>query len=279
MAAKTRTWWGQQFLSALEQFTDPGRLSRGRSYASGSRVKNFTIDDGIVTADVRGSINPYYGVYTEPVYTTTLEFETISDAKWAAIIALIASKAGLISRLLLGEMPETIEEPFETLGIHLLPRSRRDFQSYCSCPDWDNPCKHVAGVYYLLATRLDQDPFLLFELRGLSKETLYEELAKSPLGKALVADRMTQDAEPEPVPSYYTTPERRSLDQSPHLRDFWLGTKRLPAAVESPAAAGVPAILVKKQGDFPTFWQRDNSFIEAMEELYERVRNHHRSIL
>ncbi|MEB3356842.1 MAG: SWIM zinc finger family protein [Synechococcales bacterium] len=279
MTAKTRTWWGQQFLSALEQFTDPGRLSRGRAYASGTKVKSFTIEDGIVTAQVRGSINPYYGVYSEPLYSTTLEFEAISDAKWAAVLAVIASKAGLISRLLLGEMPETIEEPFETLGIHLLPQSRRDFQSYCTCPDWENPCKHVAGVYYLLAGRLDQDPFLLFELRGLSKETLYAELAKSPLGKALAADIVTQNTEPEPVPSYYITPERRSPDPDPNLRDFWLGTKRLPPAVEPPSAAGVPAVLVKKQGDFPAFWQRDNSFIEAMEELYERVRNHHRSIL
>jgi uncharacterized Zn finger protein len=34
----------------------------------------------------------------------------------------------------------------------------------------------------------------------------------------------------------------------------------------------LPAILVKKQGDFPAFWSRDNSFIEAMEGVYDRVR-------
>ncbi len=32
---------------------------------------------------------------------------------------------------------------------------------------------------------LDQDPFLLFELRGLSRDDLQKELAKSPLGHAL----------------------------------------------------------------------------------------------
>jgi uncharacterized Zn finger protein len=41
--------------------------------------------------------------------------------------------------------------------------------------------------------------------------------------------------------------------------------------VEAPSA--VPAILVKKQGDFPAFWTRDNSFIAAMEGLYERIRS------
>jgi uncharacterized Zn finger protein len=34
----------------------------------------------------------------------------------------------------------------------------------------------------------------------------------------------------------------------------------------------VSAIAVKKQGDFPPFWERDNSFIEVMETLYEAVK-------
>ena len=33
MAQFSRTWWGQRFIAALEQFTDPARLGRGRSYA------------------------------------------------------------------------------------------------------------------------------------------------------------------------------------------------------------------------------------------------------
>jgi hypothetical protein len=37
----------------------------------------------------------------------------------------------------------------------------------------------------------------------------------------------------------------------------------------------VPALLVKKGGDYPAFWHKDGSFIGAMEELYERVRTRH----
>ena len=40
----------------------------------------------------------------------------------------------------------------------------------------------------------------------------------------------------------------------------------------APSPVRVPALLVKKQGDYPPFWHKDNSFVEAMEELYERVR-------
>ncbi|WP_017298672.1 SWIM zinc finger family protein [Nodosilinea nodulosa] len=270
MANFSRTWWGKRFIDAIERLTDSGRLQRGRSYASGGKVKSFEIDGGLVTAKVRGSVNPYFGVTKEPLYTTTIDFAPISKAKWAAAIALIASKASLISRLLLNEIPDNIEDSFETLGLHLLPASSKDFKTKCSCPDYSNPCKHIAGVYYLIAAELDRDPFLLFELRGLSRDALRAELAKSPLGQALSAELSAQQRPPDPVEHYYTQPQ--TVEGSPSLKDFWQGEKRLPQTLEVATPSAVPAILVKKQGDFPAFWPRDNSFIEAMESLYDRVR-------
>ena len=278
MAKFSRTWWGQRFIDALEKLTDSGRLSRGRSYASGGKVKSFEINQNLVAAKVRGSVNPYFGVYKEPLYSTKIEFQPISQAKWSAVIALIASKASLISRLLLNEIPDNIEESFATLGVHLLPHKRSDFKTSCSCPDSSNPCKHIAGVHYLVAAELDQDPFLLFELRGLSRAALKAELAKSPLGKALSAELATQAQDPIPVDTLYTRPKTKAPDEAVTLKDFWQGSKRLPSTIEVPAQATVPAILVKKQGDFPSFWSKDTSFISVMEELYERVRTKNRDV-
>lgn len=273
MTKFSRSWWGQKFIAALEEFTDSGRLSRGRSYAKGGKVKSFDIKDSLVTAQVKGSVNPYFGVYKEPLYTTTIEFQAISAAKWAAVIALIASKASLISRLLLNEIPDNIEDSFAQLGLNLLPHSRKDFKSDCSCPDYSNPCKHIAGVHYLVAAQLDRDPFLLFELRGSSREELHKELAKSPLGQALSAELQLQKRPPVAVASYHTRPAIEPISNVQTLRDFWHGEKRLPQAIEPLPEALVPGIPIKKQGDFPAFWTRDNSFIEAMETLYEQVRN------
>ncbi|MBW4484379.1 MAG: SWIM zinc finger family protein [Tildeniella torsiva UHER 1998/13D] len=272
MANFSRTWWGKRFIDAIERLTDSGRLQRGRSYASGGKVKSFEINGGLVTAKVRGSVNPYFGVTKEPLYTTTIDFAPISKAKWAAAIALIASKASLISRLLLNEIPDNIEDSFKTLGLNLLPASDKDFKTKCSCPDYSNPCKHIAGVYYLIAAELDRDPFLLFELRGLPREEFKAELAKSPLGQALSAELSAQQRPPVPVEHYYTQPQIVEAS-APDLKEFWQGEKRLPQTVEVATPSAVPAILVKKQGDFPAFWTRDNSFIEAMEGLYDRIRN------
>ena len=274
----TRTWWGNTFIEALETFTDPGRLGRGRSYARGSKVKSFKINDGVVMAEVRGSVNPYFGVYKEPLYKTSIELQPISQAKWAVAIAQMASKASFISKLLLNEMPDNIEDAFSTLGLHLLPHNRKDFKTSCSCPDGSNPCKHIAGVYYLVAAELDKDPFLLFELRGLSKAVLQRELAKTPLGMALSAELTAQAAEPLVVKSYYTRPTTTNAE-TVSLKEFWQGAKRLPQSLDETTQSGVRAIVVKKQGDFPPFWQKEGSFIEAMEELYERVKTKNKEAL
>jgi len=273
MAQFSRTWWGQRFIAALEKIMDLGRLSRGRSYARGGKVKSFEIENGLIKAQVRGSVNPYFGVYKEPLYITTIEFKSISAANWSAAIAYVASKASLISRLMLNEMPDNIEDAFAKLDLHLLPYHQDDFKTTCSCPDWSNPCKHIAGVYYLLAAQLDQDPFLLFELRGLSRESLQKELAKSPLGQALSAELALEKTAPDPDSTYYTRPTLHSSIAVASLKDFWQGAKRLPQVIEAVPQASVPAILVKKQGDFPLFWPKESSFIETMEELYGRIRN------
>lgn len=272
MSQFSRSWWGQQFIAAIEQLTDPGRLSRGRSYARGNKVLSFDIEDGLVTAQVRGSVNPYFGVYKEPLYLTTIEFQPLSQAKWSAAVALMASKASLISRLLLNEIPDNIEDTFKQLNLNLLPASRKDFKTSCSCPDYSNPCKHIAGVYYLVAAELDKDPFLLFELRGLSREELLKELAKSPLGQALSAELQVEQQPPEPVDSYYAPLEMVKVPVKAELREFWQGAKRLPQTMEALPESSVSGIPVKKQGDFPAFWDRDNSFIAAMETLYEQVK-------
>jgi uncharacterized Zn finger protein len=280
MAQFSRTWWGQRFIAALEAFTDSARLGRGRSYARGGRILDYKLARGTVKARVRGSINPYFDVYTEPIYRTTITIKPISAASWTKVIRQIATRADMVTKLLLDEMPDAIEETFAPLGLHLLPHSARDFDTDCSCPDYANPCKHIAGVYYLLAADLDRDPFVMFELRGLSRDALHIELARSPLGKILVSALTSEDELPplEPVESCYTRVVREPAAGPAMHKEFWMGAKRLPAPPAAPPQTGVSALLVKKQGDYPAFWHADTSFLGIMEELYERVRTKNRQM-
>ncbi|AFY33246.1 SWIM zinc finger family protein [Calothrix sp. PCC 7507] len=275
----SRTWWGDRFIKALEEFTDDSRLQRGRSYARGGKVLNFEIEQNNITAQVKGSINPYFGVYKEPTYNISIEITPIAKPRWSEAIQKLSSKASIVSRLLLNEVPENIEDTFSQMGLHLLPQSSKDFKTKCSCPDYANPCKHIAGVYYLVASQLDNNPFLLFELRGLSKTELQNKLAESNLGKVLSQELNAKEIPLETSTSFYTKLEKQSVDQKPSNREFWLGTKRLPQTIEIPTQSSVSAILIKKQGDFPAFWQKDNSFIETMEELYQRVKTKNQNLI
>jgi uncharacterized Zn finger protein len=279
MTKFSRTWWGDQFIKALEAFTDDNRLKRGRSYASGGKVKSFEIEKNKITAKVRGSINPYFGVYKEPTYNIVIEITPIAKTRWHEAIQKLSAKASIVSRLLLNEVPENIEETFTQMGLHLLPHSSKDFKTSCSCPDYANPCKHIAGVYYLVASQLDNNPFLLFELRGLSKTELQEKLAASPLGKALSIALDEQELNIETCQTFYTKPEKQSVNQKPNLREFWLGSRRLPSTVSVTNDSGVSAILIKKEGDFPGFWQKDRSFITTMEELYRRIKTKNQNLM
>lgn len=221
MAKFSRTWWGDRFIQALEQFTDEGRLQRGRSYARGGKVLNFEVEKNKITAKVKGSINPYFGVYKEPTYNISIEITPIAKNRWSEAIQKLSSKASIVSRLLLNEVPENIEDTFAGLGLHLLPHNSKDFKTKCSCPDYANPCKHIAGVYYLVASQLDENPFLLFELRGLSKTELQAKLAESNLGKALSEELNTKEIPLEVSTSLYTKLEKQAIAQKPSVREFW----------------------------------------------------------
>jgi len=267
----SRTWWGGRFIAALEGFMEPGRLARGRGYSGDARILAFAITDGVVEAEVRGNVNPYFGVYTEPRYQVEIALTPLSEEAWNRAVAAIGARAALVAKLLMGEMPDDIETVFTGARHTLLPGSRKDFaRTQCSCPDWANPCKHVAGVYYRLARELDHDPLLLFELRRIPRGRLREALAATPLGHALVGLMDDEGLVPEPVDSFFT--RQRPAAEPPDYERFWRGARALPARTEPLAAAEIPAVLVRKGGDRPPFWDQEGSFLALMEALYVRVR-------
>ena len=164
------TWWSKRWITVLESFSMGTRLTRGRSYARKGQVISIDVREGIVKSKVQGT-------GSKP-YIVTIRMDPISDADWAKVTDVMASKAIFAAKLLAGEMPADIEDAFAEAGISLFPVKLKDLETDCSCPDWANPCKHIAAVYYLLAERFDEDPFLLFKLRGRTKEDITDALRK-----------------------------------------------------------------------------------------------------
>jgi uncharacterized Zn finger protein len=164
------TWWGQRWIEALEAVLggDAGRLARGRTYARAGRAHDLTVDAGVATAQVTGTRATPYAI--------RIELVQLSAYAWQRAIASMAAQARFSAELLAGRMPKEVDEAFRAADTSLFPRQRTDLITSCSCPDWGNPCKHVAATHYVFGEALDRDPFLLFELRGRSKEQVLSAL-------------------------------------------------------------------------------------------------------
>lgn len=167
-AQPSREWWAQRWIDVLESFGWVRRLARARVYAREGNVLNIDFKGPKVFARVQGTA-------PEP-YKVTLSLDSFSDEQWSYIIESMAQRAVFSAKLLAGEMPQNIEEVFTANGLSLFPFTKFDIHSKCSCPDPANPCKHIGAVYYLLGDRFSEDPFVLFQLRGRTKEQIIEAL-------------------------------------------------------------------------------------------------------
>jgi len=177
------TWWGRLWISGLEKLGDDyeNRLPRGKKYAEEGAVSHFTVSPGEIQAKVHG----------RKTYNVTLGLPALTSLQWEKALDRIALESRFVASLLAGEMPQGLDETFREAGASLYPRVPKELQTHCDCPDWANPCKHVAAVCYIMAEALDRDPWLLFDLRGKTKEGILEAL------QALL-DASNESAEPAP---------------------------------------------------------------------------------
>jgi uncharacterized Zn finger protein len=235
------SWWGRRWIEILESFNIGARLQRGRTYARKGQVASLEIKSGTVTAKVQGS--------SSRAYKVEINVKVLSENDWQKIATTLARQAFVIAKLFAGEMPPEMEEGFQKNGFSLFPVKEEDLQTECSCPDWSNPCKHIAAVYYLLAEEFDRDPFLLFRLRGIKKDKFLSWFENLP-----PADD-TQTSE-EPL----TTDLKSFWGTSDDDDDFFIRTTAPP----------VHAALPKRLGEIP-FWRGGETFTETIGEIYKKI--------
>ena len=67
--------------------------------------------------------------------------------------------------------------------------ARRDIRFSCTCPDWDDPCKHAVAVMVAFAEDVGEDPALLAHWRG--KPQPGERVARAVVGSRAAAATTT----------------------------------------------------------------------------------------
>lgn len=246
------TWWSQRFIEVLEDFHEGPRLARGRAYARRGQVIDMEVEPGEVSARVQGS-------RARP-YSVRIGVTVLGDGDWARVEEAMASQAVFLARLLAGEMPHEIGDAFATTGLSLFPATPDDLDTDCSCPDWQNPCKHIAAVYYLLAEAFDRDPFLIFAWRGRPRERLLADL-RALRGHAAgtsapgLADEAGGSGQALPAPEDalfgFIGPGESDLTgelSEEQLRRFWEPVGDLAAVHVEPRAVIMPDAILRDLG-------------------------------
>jgi len=244
------TWWSKRFVSILESFDLGARLTRGRSYARKGQVISIDVQPGVVRAKVQGTFSTPYDI--------KIELKPLSEAQWDMAIEAMAGKAVFAARLLSGEMPQNIEEAFRDAGVSLFPEKKRDLETDCSCPDWSNPCKHIAAVYYLLAEQFDADPFLIFKLRGRTKEEILKALRERRAAGAAEEEAVAVLASVASEPPAALSSQEGSKVLEKCLDSFWQAGEGLSSIEVRPRPPAVEGGVLKRLGDAPFSVGKEN---------------------
>ncbi|MGV8110875.1 SWIM zinc finger family protein [Methanospirillum sp.] len=157
-----KNWWTIRFVSVLEDYGENGRLSRGKHCARNGFGNNIRFGPGEVSMGILCT-----GSAARPV---GLLFPRFSSDVWDTVIDTITNDAALTGSLITGEFSRDLVDTLEKKEIFLIPDHYRSVRAFCHCSDDQNPCIHVAAAWYFLAEVLDEDPWMLFLLHGMTRE-------------------------------------------------------------------------------------------------------------
>jgi uncharacterized Zn finger protein len=208
--------------------------AEGLDYARAGQTASLQITAAGIEATVQGRPSRPYVVRIAP--------EVLAPADWERVVAIMAREAVYSAKLLAGEMPPLVEQPFVSLGKHLVPTNPATVTRTCTCT-LPSPCKHVACAAALVIERIAGDPLLAFTLRGLDGQRLLERLQEA----RAIATRGVARAHSTP-PAVELAPEALPLDRC--LDSFWRPGRQLD---ESPTETEpfAPHALLRRLGPSP----------------------------
>ena len=269
----SESWWGRRWEEIMASYNIGARLNRGKTYARKGQVVDIRTSVAGIEAVVQGTRNRPYQV--------RISFRHWTEKEWLTVLDTIAEQPRYLARLLNGEMPEHLEKDLRDAGINLFPATYSELQADCSCPDWSNPCKHIAAVAFVMAREFDREPLLLFRFRGLEPEDFFA------LIRAIHGEEVEVEAS-RTIPPLATLQQEllgRELSRRPptspvvnDLENFWsrnlhldtIPLRRKPPRTEAP--------LIRRLGS-PPLWRSEHDFIPFMRRLYARFQKTGEEIL
>ncbi|MCH2145666.1 MAG: hypothetical protein MK082_11065 [Phycisphaerales bacterium] len=162
-------WPAGTWAETLLQNVPNGVMKLALEYGRLGQTTMLETGAGLVTANVQ----------CEPArpFQVRIEFPQLSEIAWGRVLQRTASEAIYAAKLLAGEFPSIVEEPFKEAGHPLFPNIT-EVNSSCSCPS-DTLCHHQVVVALLLLERLQETPELVIALRGRTAERFRNDLQEA----------------------------------------------------------------------------------------------------
>ena len=166
-AARASRWWGKAWVRAVEESAyAEADLRAGRTLARSGHVGQVTTDEGGFLAAVEDE---------DGLWTVSGRVPVLDATAGEALVETVAAESGRIVALLAGDLPHDLVEHAEESGVELLPYGG-ELATECTCEAWVDPCVHALAVLYQLTWLLEEDPFVLLQLRGLPRDRLLARL-------------------------------------------------------------------------------------------------------
>lgn len=161
------SWWGEAWCKNLERYADyQSRIGRGKSYVRSGAVIDLKINGGQILSYVQGS--------RWTPYKIKIDIDPLSEENQKKILEKTTKKIQDMESLMTGNFPEELKELFLYKG-GLFP-TPNEIHFLCNCPDWADMCKHIAATLYGVAVRLDENPLLFFQMRGIDIEKFTDKI-------------------------------------------------------------------------------------------------------
>lgn len=172
-----RNFWGRRWCEHLESFSEyAARLAHGRAYVRNGSICHLAIEPGAVDAMVVDST----------LYRVSIRIRQLDGPAWTAIRRTCAGRLGSVAELHQGLLSDHVAAVFTQRDAGLFPHPG-EIVSSCECEDRATMCKHAAAVLSGVGSRLDDNPELLFLLRGVNEVELFS-TEPAPAGDRVTAD-------------------------------------------------------------------------------------------
>jgi uncharacterized Zn finger protein len=171
-SAKTRqklldeAWWTSEFLNMMKPDSRiTTQLAKGRQLAERGRVMVSDLFPGGISTIVLGAVG---GSHRAFLWVMDLEDE------WEVIYRILAGNQDLYNRLLSGDYPKELDALFEEAQINIIPSTIQDLDFKCDCEGDSTICSHIVATYLALGRYVNEDPMVLFQLRGKTRDEIIQ---------------------------------------------------------------------------------------------------------